>query len=76
MRRKLILLCVTTLLGITIWANEGKQVIAILSVNDMHASIEHFPMLAALVDSLRGEYPSLLILSAGDNRTGNPLNDA
>ena len=76
MRRKLILLCVTTLLGITIWANEGKQVIAILSVNDMHASIEHFPKLAALVDSLRGEYPSLLILSAGDNRTGNPLNDA
>ena len=76
MRRKLILLCVTTLLGITIWANEGKQVVAILSVNDMHASIEHFPKLAALVDSLRGEYPSLLILSAGDNRTGNPLNDA
>jgi 2',3'-cyclic-nucleotide 2'-phosphodiesterase (5'-nucleotidase family) len=41
----------------------------------MHAQIEVFPQLAALADSLRTIAPSLLILSAGDNRTGNPIND-
>ena len=47
----------------------------ILSANDMHAKIENFPQLAAIVDSLRAEYPGLLVLSAGDNRTGEPFND-
>ena len=47
----------------------------IISVNDMHAKIENFPKFAAIVDSLRAVYPDLLILSAGDNRTGDPLND-
>ena len=52
-----------------------KREIHILAVNDMHAQIEVFPQLAALADSLRTIDPSLLILSAGDNRTGNPIND-
>jgi len=47
----------------------------ILSANDMHASLGSMPQLAAIADSLRDLYPSLLIFSAGDNRTGNPLND-
>ena len=54
---------------------EGATEIAILSVNDMHASIDQFPKFAALVDSLRAVYPDLLLFSAGDNRTGNPIND-
>lgn len=54
---------------------EGTTEIAILSVNDMHASIDQFPKFAALVDSLRAVYPDLLLFSAGDNRTGNPIND-
>ena len=49
--------------------------LAILSVNDMHASIDHFPKFATMVDSLRSVYPDLLLFSAGDNRTGNPVND-
>lgn len=49
--------------------------VKILSVNDMHAAIDQFPKFAALVDSLRGVYPDLLVFSAGDNRTGNPVND-
>lgn len=53
---------------------EQRQV-HIVAVNDMHATIDVFPQFAALVDSLRGIDPSLLVLSAGDNRTGNPLND-
>lgn len=52
-----------------------KQEVHILAVNDMHATIEAFPKLAAIADSLRTLYPSLLVFSAGDNRTGNPLND-
>ena len=53
----------------------GDAEITILSVNDMHANIDLFPKFAALVDSLREVYPDLLIFSAGDNRTGNPVND-
>ena len=49
--------------------------IVILSVNDMHASIDQFPKFASMVDSLRAIYPDLLLFSAGDNRTGNPVND-
>ena len=53
----------------------GDADIVILSVNDMHASIDHFPKFAAMVDSLRSIYPDMLLYSAGDNRTGNPVND-
>ena len=53
----------------------GEAEIVILSVNDMHASIDQFPKFAAMVDSLRAIYPDLLLFSAGDNRTGNPVND-
>ena len=52
-----------------------KKEIHILATNDMHAQIGVFPQLAALIDSLRTDDPSLLVFSAGDNRTGNPLND-
>lgn len=49
--------------------------VTILAVNDMHASMERFPRFAALVDSVRSVYPDLLLFSAGDNCTGNPVND-
>ena len=49
--------------------------IHIISANDIHAKIQNFPQLAAIVDSMRAVYPNLLVLSAGDNRTGEPLND-
>lgn len=55
--------------------NAQKREVHILAVNDMHANIDAFPQLAAIADSLRERYPSLLIFSAGDNRTGNPAND-
>lgn len=53
----------------------GEADIVILSVNDMHASIDQFPKFSAMVDSLRSIYPDMLLYSAGDNRTGNPVND-
>lgn len=52
-----------------------RREVHILSVNDMHAKIEAMPQLAAIADSLRTLYPALLVLAAGDNRTGDPLND-
>lgn len=52
-----------------------RRDIHILAVNDMHAEIEKMPRLIGIVDSLRTLYPGLLLFSAGDNRTGNPLND-
>ena len=70
---KTILLTLALTLALT--ANGQKKEIHILATNDMHATIGVFPQLAALIDSLRAEDPSLLVFSAGDNRTGNPLND-
>ena len=64
----LALLIVTNVFG-------QKQEVHILAVNDVHATIDAFPKLAAIADSLRALYPSLLVFSAGDNRTGNPVND-
>ena len=49
--------------------------LVILSVNDIHADIDMFPKFATMVDSLRAIYPGMLLFSAGDNRTGNPVND-
>ncbi len=53
--------------------NEGK--ILLVSVNDMHATFDRLPKLKHLVDSLKNSCPNVLVLSAGDNRTGNPFND-
>ena len=52
-----------------------EQKVYIVSTNDMHANIDNFPQLAALIDSLRVAHPDLLLFSAGDNRSGNPIND-
>ena len=78
MRTKII--CLFLLLTIVIHGQgrgdcKSPQTVHILAVNDMHASLENMPRLTAVADSLRELYPSLLVLSAGDNRTGNPFND-
>ena len=53
----------------------NQKELVILSINDMHGKIENMPRLAFVADSLRNLYPELIIVSAGDNRTGNPYND-
>lgn len=47
----------------------------LFAVNDMHAAIDNFPKLAFIVDSLRAIFPDILLVAAGDNQTGNPVND-
>ena len=73
MKRIFYVLIVSFLL-ISCTAKQQKELV-ILSVNDMHSHIENMPKLAYIADSLRNLYPELLIVSAGDNRTGNAYND-
>lgn len=54
---------------------QKEQKIYVVSTNDMHANIDNFPQMAGLIDSLRAVHPDLLLFSAGDNRSGNPIND-
>ena len=72
--RKLMFALLMVPFALTSWAQNKKEV-HILSANDMHAAIECFPRLCFVADSLRALYPDLLILSAGDNRSGDPIND-
>ena len=69
------LLFVVFLFSFSLCVQAEKREVHILSANDMHAALEAFPQLADIVDSLRTLYPGLLVFSAGDNRTGEPLND-
>ena len=73
MKKRILFLLLVTILSLG--ANAERKEIHILSGNDMHAAIEAFPALADIADSLRTLYPGLLVFSAGDNRTGEPLND-
>lgn len=78
MRKKVIL---TSLLLLALIATgckqkgSGEREVVIFAVNDIHAEIDNFPRLAFMVDSLRAIYPDLLLVSGGDNQTGNPVND-
>lgn len=69
------LIALVLMLAMTTTALAERKELHILSGNDMHAAIECFPRVGFIADSLRALYPDLLILSAGDNRSGDPLND-
>ena len=72
--KKNILLSLLVFVALTLSAQERRE-LHILSINDPHAAMEQFPRLGFVADSLRTLYPDLLILSAGDNRSGDPIND-
>lgn len=73
-KKKYVLASMMLLAGLCVQAGEKKE-LHILSANDMHAAIECMPRVGFVADSLRALYPNLLVLSAGDNRSGEPLND-
>ena len=68
--KKSIIALALMLTSVSASAGEQKE-LHILSTNDMHAAIECMPRLGFVADSLRALYPDLLILSAGDNRSGS-----
>ena len=74
MKRKLIITALAATITLAVSAQERRE-LHILSANDIHAAIENMPRLGFVADSLRALYPDLLILSAGDNRSGDPVND-
>ena len=75
MKNKTIILVILTMMAMAGNIKAQQRQIHIVSANDMHATIDNMPMLAAIVDSLREIDNNTLVLSAGDNRTGNPIND-
>jgi len=73
-------LAIGLLSGCTSLKHTGKALpserqAVIFAVNDIHAAIDNFPKLAWIVDSLEAIYPDMLLVAAGDNQTGNPVND-
>ena len=72
--KKLVSILIISLLLISCTTKQQKELV-ILSVNDMHSHIENMPQFAYIADSLRNIYPELLVVSAGDNRTGSAYND-
>ncbi len=55
--------------------NEKSLEVVILHTNDMHGAIDGFAKIAALRDSLLEVHEHLLIISAGDLFSGNPVVD-
>ena len=49
--------------------------VSVLGLNDMHANIDALPRLATFLRAEREARPGVLLMSAGDNRTGNPYVD-
>ena len=72
--KKIVTFSLFLFLALALSAQERRE-LHVLSINDPHAAIEQFPRLGFIADSLRTLYPGLLILSAGDNRSGDPIND-
>ena len=52
-----------------------EQKLVIIHLNDIHARLDTFPKAAAWIEKERRQTPNLLLLSAGDNFTGNPAVD-
>lgn len=76
MKRSLNLLIVALLFFFVVTGcTKSEQKLYVVTLNDQHANIDNYPQFAALIDSLRGVHPDLLLFSAGDNRSGNPIND-
>ena len=52
-----------------------KKEIHFVAINDIHACMDRSAALGGVIDSLRALYPNLMVFSAGDNRTGDPVSD-
>jgi 2',3'-cyclic-nucleotide 2'-phosphodiesterase (5'-nucleotidase family) len=69
-----IILAVLTLFMVS-GVSAQKKEIHFVAINDIHGCMERAAALGGVIDSLRALYPNLMVLSAGDNRTGDPISD-
>lgn len=49
--------------------------IVILHVNDIHGRIDQFPTLSAMVNDIKSKHKNVILVSAGDMFSGNPIVD-
>ena len=78
------LLATLTVLCLNVYANDPcfrrnkknrEKSLVIFSTNDMHGRIDNFAKLKCIVDQERADNSCVLLLSAGDKFTGNPIVD-
>ncbi len=62
-------------LGLNLNAQNDTSTVIILHTNDMHSHIDNFPKVAYLIEQYRQKYDNVLLFSAGDLFTGNPIVD-
>ena len=67
----LLLLCASAAVGQPASVNNGD--IVVLYENDVHGSIEGYPLMAALRDQMRALTPYVTVVSCGDFLSGTPL---
>lgn len=67
----LLLLCASAVVGQPASVNNGD--IVVLYENDVHGSIEGYPLMAALHDQMRTLTPYVTVVSCGDFLSGTPL---
>ena len=63
------------LIAMSLNVTAQNKEIHFVAINDIHACMDRSAALGGVIDSLRALYPSLMVLSAGDNRTGDPVSD-
>lgn len=52
-------------------AGEKDTRVVIISTNDIHAQINHFPKFATFIKEKRAEYPNMILVDGGDRFSGN-----
>ena len=82
---RFLLLATLTVLSLSVYANDPcfrrnkknneTKSLVIFSTNDMHGRIDNFAKIKYIVDQERAVNPNVLLLSAGDKYTGNPIVD-
>lgn len=65
----------TLLVAFSLLLSARAEQITVLGINDMHANMRDMPKLCTFVQQQRQQDPDLLLLAAGDNRTGDPYCD-
>ena len=55
-------------------SKQDKEIV-ILHVNDIHGRIDQFPVLSAMVKDIKSKHKNVILVSAGDLFSGNPIVD-